>query len=289
MVRKIGLTVCLFLLIACSLVVVSAVTPVKITTYPNHTVSINFVHPETQESLDHFSGESDRFGEYSVEFTQERVFDLIILLSKDKKFVVPPTKLEGFNPGEALEFEIFNGEIKQIGVTITDDSNETDTNQTDSNQTDTNQTTLNETDSDENLTLDTSSQTQDQQVITGEAVEGNESRGYFSSALYIIIIVVVLAVIVVLFVLKGSLFKKVPGSFKIRKYSEIKDQLEKKKAEEPSSPERDKELLEAEEKIKEAQEEIKRIKERNAKMEEARKRFEEAKRELKKLQEASED
>jgi len=294
MVRKIGLAICLFLLVVASLVAVSALlTPVTVKTYPNYTISIDFINPSTQESLEHFSGQSDRFGEFTVEFSSSAsTFDLILLLSKDKKFIIRPTKLEGFTAGEALKFEMFSGEIKQITGGTEDNEDET-TGTTDNNSTE-NETEANETASNQSteVIVDTTSDSQEQQAITGGAIEGNETKGYFSGALYIIILAVVLVVIVVLFVLKNSLFKKNPENFKVRKYSEIKDQLEKRKEGEPItlSSERDKELLEAEEKIKEAQEDIKKIKERHSKVDEAKKRFEEAKKELEKLQEeGSED
>jgi len=213
-------------LLVISLTLVSAVnTPIKVKTYSNHTVSINVIDPETDESLKHSYGQSDNYGVYSIDFVSEaRQFSLVLLVSKDKKFVVSPTEFGNFSTGQALEFKLLPGIAQQIK-----DDEEPKTTEPDEpeNNTEEPKTTNTENDVEPETTTNSSEIPAETGDITGQAIAETDSGGSFFTNKYTIvgyIIVGILAISFVIFIVGKKLAKnRGPKKFTVKKFSDFKE------------------------------------------------------------------
>jgi len=294
MVRKTGILSLFILIIVLSGALASAAykVPLTIKTIPYHDVDIKIIDAYADErdenslieSLNATSGET---GEVSLFFNTTKSIITIRIIVKEQGRIRKINdkylhELKEHRSGTSAYMTILPGKNIEGGKTET---NETET--TSSEET-------NETDSEEpeEATVETAeepaetTETETSQ-ITGAAT--TEDEGNSSLIIYVIALIVVATLLVAFFIIKSTVFKG-PSNFKVRKYSEMKDELGRKteappiESKESEEGEEDEKILEAEKKLEEAQEEIRKIKEKKSKLGEARKRYEAAKAELEKLE-----
>jgi len=278
MVRKASVIMFFVLLIICLSFLVKAVdTPITVSTLANYDIEISILDPYAEESnlLNYFENNTGESGKVSVTFsTSKNKVDIVVIIRKYGKFVEingeTIHKFEGKTVGEPINIEIIPKVEEPPEI-----KNETEgTNITEAT-----------------IIEETPEETQ-QGGITGEAISEESSfnitnfniKEIFSSTLFYILGAIILVLIAVFVVFKTGLIKLGDQSFKTRKYSEIKGDLDKKGIEiskgDISVDEKSKgDLSFAEEKLKEVQEEIERLK----KIQDTEKKIKECKKELEKL------
>jgi len=277
MVRKI---LCmLILLLALTSVIVSAVnTEIKVETYANHDVFVNVYDHSKEDPIATFSENSGSSGRIIFNFSSDiSKVDLYTIVRKEGKIIFSK-KFESCNTGGQIKIELVKEEVQEATVNITASTNLT-SNET-SNTTPTN-STENETVNETTNTTTSESIEETNADITGAWIPKKDE--FFSKYFYFIVFGVLAVIIaggIVFLVLKMTVMRKPLGlkDIKIRKYSEIKDEIEGK----PSS-EDDKKILDLENQVKELQKEIDEIKNKKNKIKEAEEKLRRDMKELERL------
>jgi hypothetical protein len=256
------------LLIFVSPIVLAVKTPIIVHSHPNHTISINLVDPETEESLEHFVGNSGKSGIFSKDAQVDEEFKLVLLVSKDKKFVVPPTTFGNYTPGSTLEFLLTKTEIKKISDQDISDSKDTEEQEENINESvnteiDSEATQENEEAAGQEISEDeeeNNEQTSNEALagITGKAISDDEkplTRGIMMK-IGIIIFLSIFSLFGVFLTLKLVSQRKnrtKEDNIKFTKYQDFKEKIQKSSAV-------SKKLSEAEKRLKSAQDEVERLK-----------------------------
>lgn len=269
-------------------------TLVKITTYPNYDLNVNFLKPapgiELYEAFNLNSGDD---GQAELTFTSSVAeFDVSVFLMKDGKKVAS-AKFEENVPGESLHIKIYttNSEIIKNFETVEFVKNDTLENDT-AELNETNETLVNTTIAP--ATVDEQDQDPTNNPgITGLATDDNSGgSGLFSNTIfYFVAGLLVLGVVVYTGMLKlktvkrredyGEDVEKSGKEIKVKKLSEkLKEMKEDKK---DRGDDYSRAIEEAERKIKEAQKDLDRLKNAD-KIEALKKKIEDNKKELEELQ-----
>jgi hypothetical protein len=260
--------------------IISAIdTKIKVTTYSNHSINLNFL--PTSGSLDLFQAKNLNSGDTGdVEFifsSEMPTFDITAFIMKDGERVVYQ-RFDGNTAGESLHLILMPSNTKIIkNYEQVESLNQTTPEEpVNNNQTTTNQTieTVNET----NVTAP--------QGITGLATSENKGNSIFSGNIvyYIfgaLFLVIAVSVGRMMFKRRAYGSEHHPKEVRVKKLSDLKE--ERKSA----SPDLDVNLYQnaisdAEKKIAEAQDEIKKLKNRG-KIEEVKKRLIDDEKELMRL------
>lgn len=290
MARKEAIILCvLFVVVLLGLSSISALdTKIKITTYADHDLNINFlIPPPNIELLESYTLSSGSDG--TIEFTfpaGAQNFDITAFVLKDGQKIVYE-KFEDNVPGESLHLTLYPGKS-----TIVKNFEETEaTNDTEPQTNKTNETVA--------LTIENTSVTTENDSgeaapgLTGFATTNEESSSFLSRGMLYAIIGFLFIGIVIFGMLKTLTIKKqqarIEGreeekeekKIKVKKLSEKLKEIKEEKKDSDRS-EYQKVIEEAEEKIKKAQAEINRLKNKG-KIEEIKKRMDADKEELERL------
>ncbi len=254
--------------------IVSAVTtPIEFRGYPNHNLSAYVINSNDGSEITSLNQDIDSSGITTINLDSGTVkFYVVATIKKEGKIIKKAATYGNYTAGNSVYINL-NEEIPATPVVAVAEPAE---NTTEENEIETNTT---EGIVEETATIEPNSEAK----ITGKSIFSGEN--ILAKKWYIIIVASVLfASVIVFFVIKKVKSPAAPENIKIRKYSEMKEELEARKEDESSvSYHESSELLEAEKKIKEAQEDIERIKNKGSRLREAERKFEEAKNELEKL------
>ncbi len=241
-------------------------TPILVYSHPNHTVSINIVNPETENSLEHFVGNSGKSGIFSKDASVTREFKVILLASKNKKFAVPPVTFGNYTPGQTLEFLLTKTDVKEITnqePEVKMENKSEENNKSESKNSTITESVPEQNQSEENISNKDAKESINETNlagITGKAVSENEGPGLRSIFVKIgaIIFLAIFSLFAVFLTLKTISKRKTKTQeknekIKLTKYQDFKDKMQKNK-------EVDKKLSEAEKRLKQTQEEVDRLK-----------------------------
>jgi hypothetical protein len=258
----------LILLIFVFPLVLAVKTPILIHSHPNHTISINIIEPKTEDSLEHFVGNSGKSGIFAKDTSVTQEFKVVLLASKNKKFAVPPTSFGNYTPGETLEFLLTKTEVKEIS-----DQEPKETEEKKDNKSSSENATLQtesvpeqkaeETEKNQLQREEKQEETENKSLtgITGKAVSETNNDSELKDILIkvgSIIFLAVFALFTVFLTLKTISKRKTKiqekgGNIKLTKYQDFKDKMQKNRKV-------DKKLSEAEKRLKQAQQEVDRLK-----------------------------
>ena len=292
MVRKFITSVVLILFVTLFITLITSsviayTTEITVSTLANHDVEIKVLNPLSDENnlLGVFNENSGGSGKVSFNHTSDKSrISLAIMIRKDGKFVEINNeiihKTEKQNAGTPININLVpNTEQETTEENTTQEVNETE---------------------ETNITEATIIEETQQGGITGEAISEESSfnitnfniKEIFSSTLFYIFGAIILVLIAVFVVFKTGLIKpRPPKNIKTKKYSELKEEIDKQRTEiikkdeaeetetESFSGISDDEISVAERKLQEAQTEINRLK----KIQEAEKKVREYQAELNKL------
>lgn len=275
--------------------VVAVDTKIKVTTYADHNLNINFLKASPPiELLETFNFESGATGEYEFTFaTEYETFDAdVFVLEGNTK--VAHEKFEDLDSGVPVEFKVYTqgSEFILNYDTLVDEENETqEDNETQENESTEIMDTVAEEQVQEEL-LEESQEAQEETAqpspITGQVT--SEGSGIFSQNWMFFVFGLAIFIGAVIFVsaMKMKTARKMhygdddedKKNIKVKKLSEKLKEIKEDKKEKIDGYE--KAIEEAEDKIKEAQKEIDKLK-NASKVDELKKRIEEDKKELEKL------
>ncbi|MFH1326747.1 MAG: hypothetical protein ABIH59_01305 [archaeon] len=254
-------------------------TKVKVTTYSNHELNINFLNPPpgALKVFKVYNLNSGLEGEVNFIFSSEEPkFDITTFVMKDGEKIVYE-RFDGNIAGESIYLRLFPGDSEIIKNFVEEENETEETNETVNE-------TSNENEVIENITVESLEEDKEQVVgITGAATSDDESRGGLQkNLLYYIFGLLVLSAIVFTGVMK---IKKRPTSSKEVKVKKLSEKLEELKEDKKSKPKDYHQAIEeAEKKIQEAQKEINKLKNAD-KIDEIKRRMIEDQKELLKLRE----
>jgi len=271
--------ICGLALIFLLLPMVSAVdTPIKIKTYSNHDIEMDFLKTSPLLILEKVKTSSGAEGETFVTFSNsEAVFDINAFVMKDGKKAVYK-RFSGVEAGVPVCLNLFAGSeeivrdcAEALGAV---EENETETNVTEEDPTAAGDIELEP----EEVIIEDVEVIEEGSVLTGAATSEEGSSILSTNILYYVIGIVLL--LAVIFIGAVGMRKKIKTSrskeIKVRKLSEMKEDKEDKEEKKEKIEDQKERLDESKEKVDDYKKAI----------EEAEKKVEEAQREIKKLKNA---
>lgn len=268
MVKKLFYALLLVSLIAIIPAVFAEDTPITVTTYPNHTVTINVLDPSSGDAYAVLTNKSDESGSVTLTFVSggRKEIDLYFLIRKDGKIILSQKDSGSYVTGNAISFDLRTPEPAPTPAPTPAPVVENTTVAENTSDSAPQEEIIDDSVSVEETQNNASAEAK----VTGSAISSGLKN--LSKSIYYIIGGVILAGLVVLLILKrNSLGSLVPKRSSNTYYPSARVELN------------DKELLAAETRIKQVEEQINNMKARNQKKVDAQRKFEEAKRELDKI------
>lgn len=264
MVRKI---ICILVLLLVIANASAATTKIVVDTYANHDITVHIIKAGGEDVIETLQENSGSTGKLALSFsTGENKVDISTIARKDGK-IIASQKVEGQSTGGEINIELIKEEDKAQAVeevvpqeveevASQEVQNETPAEEIVNEKEEAIETAENleenaEGEKAEELTIQ---QTKETEGLTGASVL--ESR-FLSKGAYLVIIILFVAGGLAFFLIKMGPLKahKIPGEIRVRKYSEMKDELENKNTYD------EKKLEELEKRMQEIKTEIDSIKE----------------------------
>lgn len=276
----------LFLFIMVNVMGVLALdTEIKIKTYANHDVDVNVLDPSNEDALlEHFEQNTEGTGQVSFTHSSDKnKVSIVVIVRKDGKMVeINGEKIHKFENHAAGTF--LNVELVPKKVEETTEANITEANITEETTNETANEIVENTEENTSVSeTEAIEQAKEENELTGASI--SETKEFLSKNIITIIIVgvFVAAAIVIFFIFKTKIISAIKQplisnkNIKIRKYSEIKNELKV-----PSFKD-NKKLDELEEQVKSIQAEIEEIKNKKTKIKEVEERLKRDMQELDRL------
>lgn len=276
--RKLILFIFAFLLLAISIIVIVSAGSVQleITTYANHDVTVNILDPVREDplltTLEDSTGQ-DGIANFNFEATASKI-DISVLVRKNGKLVVFK-KFEGYTPSGTISLRV----LKETTTTVNQTAN--NTNQTTSTAAN---NATNQTANATSVAPTTNTSSTEQNASANKTSESSMPK-YFSDLPIMKIIMYTVGILAIVLIIVGLILflvfrgkNKAPGDIKVKKYSELKEEIKEK-----SKTVDEKKIEELEEKIQGLQEEVTDIKNKKYKIKEVEERIKKDMAELERL------